>query len=94
MPKQGEILNRLSSAADLPDEPFPGVPLIEIAGQNRVLVEHHCGVTEYGTHQIQVRVKYGYVCVCGQGLELARMTKGQLIITGRIESIRLIGRKA
>ena len=93
MPKQGEFLNRLSLAADLPDEPFPGVPLIEIAGQNRVLIENHYGVTEYGENQIQVRVKYGFICVCGSCLALARMTRGQLIITGCIESVRLIGGK-
>ena len=89
MEKKGSILERLTIAADLPDESVPGMPLVEIAGCGRVLVENHLGVTEYGPNQIRVRVKYGDVCVCGSRLELSRMTKGQLIIRGRIESISL-----
>jgi sporulation protein YqfC len=89
MDKKGRILERLTMAADLPDESIPGLPLVEIFGNARVLVEHHMGVTEYGTERIRVRVKYGDVCICGCGLELSRMTKGQLIIRGQIDSIQL-----
>ena len=84
-----DIVERITAAADLPDEPIPGVPLVEIAGEKRVLIEHHCGVTEYGRCQICVKVKFGFVMVIGQRLELARMTKEQLIITGRIECVKL-----
>ena len=89
MDKKGRILERLTMAADLPDESIPGMPLVEISGNVRVLVENHMGVTEYGRDRIRVRVKFGDVCVCGCGLELSRMTKGQLIIRGRIENISL-----
>ena len=83
------ILERLAAAADLQDEPIPGLPLIEIAGDKRVLIEHHCGVTQYGRCQISVRVKYGFVVIVGTGLELTRMTGQQLIITGKIDCIQL-----
>ena len=76
-------------AADLPDEPVPGLPLVELAGDGRVLIEHHRGVTEYGRSQISVRVKFGFVTVLGRDLELAKMTREQLIITGCIDAIRL-----
>ena len=81
--------NHLTSAMNLQDEAIPGQPLIEIFGDCRVLVENHMGVTEYGDSVIRVKVKYGNVCVCGGNLELALMTKGQLIITGCIESVKL-----
>lgn len=84
-----DIMERITAATDLSDEPIPGVPLVEIAGEKRVLIEHHCGVTEYGRCQICVKVKFGFVMVMGQRLELARMTKEQLIITGKIECVKL-----
>lgn len=84
------FIERMTNAADLPDEPLPGLPLVEIAGNRRVLIEHHRGVVEYGQQKICVKVKYGQVCICGTALELARMTKGQLIITGCIDSVHLI----
>ena len=55
--------------------------------------EAHGGVTEYGREKIQVKVRYGYVCICGGCLELARMTAEQLVITGRIDSVSLIRRR-
>lgn len=85
-------MEQLTAATDLQDEPIPGLPLIEIAGDRRVLIEHHCGVTEYGDCKVGVKVKYGCILVCGNDLELSRMTKDQLIICGRIEAVKLIRR--
>ena len=85
----GKIIGRFVRTADLPDEPIPGRPLVEIIDHSRVLVENHCGVSEYGECLIRVKVKFGAICVCGSRLELARMTKEQLIICGNIESVQL-----
>lgn len=74
-------------------EAMPGVPLVEIVGQRRVLIEKHCGVMAYSSVEICAKVKYGLVCVCGNSLQLAKMTKEQLVIIGQIEQIKLIGGK-
>ena len=83
------FMERISAAADLAQEPIPGMPLVEIAGDRRVLIEHHRGVTEYGRCRICVRVKYGAVVILGSCLELSRMTGQQLIITGKIDGVQL-----
>ena len=94
MKERRNFLEHISSAAELQDEAIPGLPLIEILGDRRVLIEHHCGVTEYGCNQICIKVRHGAVAVFGTKLELALMTKEQLIISGCIEGIKLIrGRK-
>lgn len=82
-------LDRLADQADLPGEAGFGAPLVELAGDRRVLIEHHQGVIQYGKEQICVKVRYGTVMVSGCGLELARMTKEQLIICGQIHSVTL-----
>ena len=89
MRRIGEIWNKFTLGADLPDEPIPGLPLIEIVDNRRVLIENHRGVKEYGETMIRIKVKYGSVCVYGQNLELTKMLKGQLIISGTIESVQL-----
>ena len=83
MGKGQRILQRLADGADLS---------AEIAGDRRVLIENHFGVKEYSREKIGVKVKYGLVCVCGCDLELIRMTKEQLIISGRIDAVTLIRR--
>lgn len=80
---------RLLDQLDLPGETLPGQVIVEIAGDNRVLIEHHQGVREYTSEQISICVRYGLVKVCGSELELRFMTKEQLIITGRVDSVIL-----
>lgn len=89
MRQRRSIFERLTMAADLPDEAIPRLPLVEIAGDRRVLIENHLGVVAYGTEQICVKVTYGTLSVCGCNLELARMTKGQLIVSGMIDKVVL-----
>ena len=87
MAREFPFMERLTKAADLQEEP---IPLIELAGDRRVLIENHCGVTEYGRDRIRVKVKFGQICISGQGLELAKMTKGQLVISGEIKGVELM----
>ena len=80
---------RIMDAIGLPEEPVPMAPLVELAGDSRVLIENHRGVIQYGCDCVRVKVRFGRVCVCGGELQLSRMTKGQLVISGRIDSIQL-----
>ena len=88
MVKRRGWIERLADSTDLQGEAFPGQPLVELYGDRRVLIEHHGGVTEYGREKIQVKVRYGYLCVCGGCL-----TAEQLVITGRIDSVSIIRRR-
>lgn len=90
MKRQRDRIGQLMKLHDLGDGALPGIPLVEISGDRRVLIEHHQGVVAYGCCEICVRVRYGILSVSGSGLNLARMTKEQLVICGCIESIRLI----
>lgn len=92
MKQRNGMLERLADRTDLQGEALPGQPLLELYGDRRILIEHHRGVTEYGRERIQIRVRYGLICICGGCLELARMTSDQLVITGRIDSVSLVRR--
>ncbi len=83
---------RVTRGLDLDTEPVPGLPLMELYGDHRVLIENHCGVLEYSDTVIQVKVKHGQICISGCGLKLALMSRERLIISGRIDSVQLIGR--
>ena len=86
-------MQRLTDQMDLSGEPLPGVPVVELAGDRRVLIERHGGVTQYSREKICVKVSYGLVQVCGCGMELTRMTREQLVISGRIDSVHLLRRE-
>ena len=92
MDKKGKLLTRITEAVDLQEEPVPGIPLVEVLGDHRVLIENHAGIKEYGGERIQVQVSYGQICVIGKDLVLSRMIKGQLVISGTINEIHLLRR--
>ncbi len=89
MRQRGNFFERIVNDSDLLSQSLPGLPIVEIAGDSRVLVENHQGVKEYGTRMIRIQLRYGQLCVCGEGMELSQMTKVQLVITGRIDSISI-----
>lgn len=88
--RDNHFLERMIHGLDLDTEPLPGAPLLEIIGGERVLIENHCGMSEYGQSQMCVKVKNGHICVCGKRLHLAQMSRERLVICGCIESVRLI----
>ena len=77
------------SDADAYAPPLPGLPIVEIVGDRRVLVENHNGVIDYSDSIICVRVKFGRLLIIGERLSLSYMSKSQLIITGYINSVAI-----
>lgn len=84
------FVQRLVTSTELEGEPLPGMPIIEIAGDNRVLIENHTSISEYGENRIRVQVKFGQVMIEGSSLVLSKMTKEQLAISGCIDSVHLL----
>jgi len=69
--------------------PLPGIPLVELCGCRRVLVENHQGVIAYNDNEIRIRVRYGVIEISGQTLRLCRMCREQLVIMGQIDGVSL-----
>ncbi|MFR1753953.1 MAG: YabP/YqfC family sporulation protein [Oscillospiraceae bacterium] len=89
MKKGRSMLRLMAEAADTPQELLPGMPLIEITGSGRVLIENHGGVTEYETDRIRVRLRFGAVVIRGSRLKITRMSKCQLVISGSLLGVDL-----
>ena len=66
--------------------------LIEIAGQKRIIMENHRGISYYGDDRILIRTEYGFTEITGNGLLLRCITRERLCITGVIDAVKLIGR--
>lgn len=65
------------------------LPLVEIAGDRRVLVERHKGVLGYDDQKVCVRLSFGKLQVCGCNLKIMQMTRSQLVISGQIQTVVL-----
>lgn len=86
-------LRLFDGLSDLAGLPIMGHSVVELSDDKRVLVENHCGVVHYGKTKICVKMNYGLLTICGEKMELAQMSKEQLVIVGKIESIMLARRE-
>lgn len=91
MKKHSSILDRVIHGSELASHPLPSIPLVEVMGFSRVLIENHECVCSYSLEQIDIRVKSGYIFVRGLGLHLVHMSPDQIVITGSIQQIQLHG---
>ena len=82
-------VGRLTEGMDLAGESLPGMTVAELAGDRRMLIEGHRGVTEYCRERVTVKVGYGLLSITGCGLELRQMSRQQLVISGRIDAIAI-----
>ena len=68
------------------------LPIVELVGQGRLLIENHQGVLSYAPNEIAIKVSYGRVIVKGKDLQLMEMSRVKLAICGRIDGLQIFGR--
>jgi sporulation protein YqfC len=90
MKNSRSILDRVIRNSELGAQPLPAVPLVEVMGFTRILIENHKCISSYSTQEIIIRVKSGLITVEGLNLHLAHMSSERLIITGSIQKIQLL----
>lgn len=83
------VFNRFRKIINLSTQQINGEPIIEIAGNRRVLIEHHKGVSEYEKTRIVIISKQDRITVSGSELEIQQMSQHQLIISGCIETVSI-----
>lgn len=89
MPFRNSIENRLRRVSDMSAAVLPGQTLIELLDTGRVIIENHKGVCLYSKEEIAVKTCFGAVIIEGDCLEIAKMTKEQLVIIGSITGLKL-----
>lgn len=67
---------------------IPGIPIVEICG-GRLLIENHKGIVKYDDCDLRIKLPEGILCIRGEKLRLVRMSKGKLIINGRVCGVEL-----
>lgn len=88
--KRNTVLRRITEKAGLPAESISGVPLLELNGDDRILVENHICVMGYSEREILIRVSFGCIKIQGAGMVLACLKREQLVIHGKVESVSII----
>jgi len=83
------VLEYLSHETAFPTDVLPNKSVVEIFEDSRVLVENHLGVKGYSEEHLIVQLRLGCLHICGQKLQILRMTKEQLVVGGLIKSVSI-----
>jgi len=89
MKHNNKVVQKINANRDAIAESLQQIPVVEIAGDKRVLIENHNGVVEYGNERIGIKTAYGQLSVCGSCLQLVQITKEQLVILGEVDQVNL-----
>ena len=69
---------------------IPGCPLIEIMGNDRILVENHRGLIGYHNGEICIKTKSFMIRITGRDLGVSKMTDQDLVVHGTIEAVQFL----
>ena len=84
-----DLLKAVDSIKMRNDQTCLKMPLIEICGFHRALIENHIGILVYTQEKICVKVRLGVIIVTGNNLLLRKISKDQLVICGKITGMIL-----
>lgn len=68
----------------LPADIAAGLPHMEVNGFQECSVDRHTGILEYNEERIVIGLNIGCLVVTGHALQIQRMHRERLTITGRI----------
>ena len=91
MNQKKDVIHRFRKLFDLSAQPISSTPIVEIAGNRRLLIENHKGVVEYEMERIVVLSKSGRIIISGSSLEIQQMSQHQLVIIGHIGTVSIEG---
>lgn len=79
----------MAARLDLPAEAVSAAPRITISGGDRVLIEGHRGLLEYGEDRIAAAGVNCTILIKGEALRMRAMSGRELVVTGRLWAVEL-----
>jgi len=88
--KKPRILDKAADTFDLPGEVLMDLPRITVIVGQRVVVENHKGLMDYGSNMILIAGGRVNLKLVGDNLELRAMNAQEISITGDVFSVEFI----
>ena len=71
----------------LPAEAVSGALRITLIDRRQVLIEQHRGIIGYTENKVTVRLKDGYLVLCGEGLKIGEYSGQDVAVSGKVCSL-------
>ncbi len=81
------FFRRFAQAAQIPEDLSAQAVLVQLEGQDTVLVENYRGILEYSCERLVLQTKTCRLIIEGSGLFISYYTGDEMKITGHIDQI-------
>lgn len=81
------IRKRVADALELQHDVALNLPVLHVTGGERLLMENHRGLLEFGREKIRIASAAGDVTVEGEDLNVQSVGRDEILITGVIRSV-------
>ncbi len=88
--RNAALLQKTAAVFDLPGEAVAGEPRVTVTGTEKVHVENHRGLLEYGDGVILVNARGVMIKIRGQNLSVQAMSDLELVVRGKIEAVEFL----
>ncbi len=85
--KKSNKKNKINKILELPNEIISNEPKITIIAFNEMLIENYKSILEYEDFYIKINTYIGAININGFNLKLKEMTKEDIMVLGKIDSI-------
>lgn len=90
MKSMKELPYDLAEKLALPAELSLWTGRLTVTGGRCALIEDHRGIIEYSDTRVVVTTGRGKLILSGSGLKLTAMNRGELLISGKIQSVEWV----
>lgn len=87
--KASKLLRTITERIGLQMESLPGISLLELSSDDRILIEYPRRVVSCSDGEIVIQTNFGIVEIFGDCLSLQGACKDRIVICGDIKSINL-----
>jgi sporulation protein YqfC len=89
--KWGQTLRKLlAKSMDLPNDVMMDLPRITMIGQLHIYIENHRGLLTFSDQEIRLLLKQGQLLVRGQSFIIKTILPEEILLEGKIDSVRFI----
>jgi sporulation protein YqfC len=83
------IRKRIADALELQYDVVLNLPVLHVTGGERLLMENHKGLLEYGRNKIRIASAAGPVEIEGENLTIKSINKDEVLVTGSIRTVNM-----
>ncbi len=84
------LKTNISKNLDLPEEVLLNIPLINLTGKTKMVIENFKNIYQYSENIIKIKTTCGIIEINGKDLFLKELTKNKISIKGNIESFKFV----